>query len=202
VEIKFRKDKVLAMMERLDENYRQLKASSSDSSRAAEEITKLKAELADREKVLWPTYSQLALHFADLHDRPNRMKAKGTIREALDWVESRKYFYWRLRRRLLEEDFITRLGEADPSLSRAQRLASLQQAIVSVDENVDTENDQSVVPALEAGSAALADQIVIAQRHHDQDVLADTLKRLFPNQPEAEAVSRLSIECFVSDFSF
>jgi acetyl-CoA carboxylase/biotin carboxylase 1 len=188
VEIKFRKEKVLALMDRLDETYRELKASSLDSTRTPEEIASLKAQLAEREKQLWPTYSQVALHFADLHDRPNRMKAKGTIREALEWTESRKYFYWRLHRRLLEEDFVKKLGAADPALSRAQRLAAIQRAISSEDESIDIENDEAVAAALAAKPTSLAAQIKLAREQRDRAVVADGLKRLFPNQPEAEAV--------------
>lgn len=78
------------MMERLDDTYRDLKAKSRDASLSPEEATKVKAETSTREKTLLPLYNQIALQFADLHDRPNRMKAKGAIREALVWSESRK----------------------------------------------------------------------------------------------------------------
>ena len=44
----------------------------------------------------------MAVHFADLHDTPGRMEAKGVIRRQVQWKESRAYFYWRLRRRLWE----------------------------------------------------------------------------------------------------
>lgn len=90
VEIKLRKDKILAMMDRLDEPYRTLKLKGTDPNLSAIDLAAAKAELAGREKTLLPLYNQIALQFADLHDRPNRMKAKGTIREALVWSESRK----------------------------------------------------------------------------------------------------------------
>jgi acetyl-CoA carboxylase/biotin carboxylase 1 len=44
----------------------------------------------------------VAVHFADLHDTPGRMKAKGVIRKQVQWSESRVFFYWRLVRRLKE----------------------------------------------------------------------------------------------------
>lgn len=90
VEIKLRKDKILAMMDRLDEPYRTLKAKTIDASVAPADVATAKVELAAREKTLLPLYQQIALQFAELHDRPNRMKAKDTIREALVWSESRK----------------------------------------------------------------------------------------------------------------
>ncbi|KAI9623844.1 hypothetical protein H4Q26_017120 [Puccinia striiformis f. sp. tritici PST-130] len=121
VEIKFRKAKILEMMDRLDPQYAELKAATSDMSKTSEELSTLKTELAAREKQLSGTYTAMALQFADLHDRTERMKAKGTIREALDWSESRRYFYWRLRRRLLEEEILREIGESRTIITSGYR---------------------------------------------------------------------------------
>jgi acetyl-CoA carboxylase/biotin carboxylase 1 len=59
--------------------------------------------------MLFGVYQQVAVHFADLHDTPGRMKAKGVIRRKVQWAESRKFFYWRLQRRLLEFDIAKQL---------------------------------------------------------------------------------------------
>lgn len=142
-EIKFRKAKILALMERLDEKYQSLKVASNDASLSAEDAAKVKADLNAREKLLLPIYSQIALQFVDLHDRANRMKAKGTIREALEWANARRYFYWRVRRRLAEENVAKQLAVADASLSRQERVAIVQSI---VDES---ENDQAAVATLE-----------------------------------------------------
>jgi len=48
------------------------------------------------------TYLQIATHFADLHDTPGRMLAKGVISSTVPWKRARSFFYWRLRRRLAE----------------------------------------------------------------------------------------------------
>lgn len=69
VEIKLRKDKLLAMMDRLDPTYHSLKAKSTDASLSASDAAAAKAELATREKILYPLYSQVALQIADSHDR-------------------------------------------------------------------------------------------------------------------------------------
>lgn len=124
VEIKFRKAKVLSMMNRLDGRYAELAAAAASPS---EQAAEMKAKLAAREKLLAPTFNSIALQYADLHDRAERMKAKGTIREALDWSESRRYFYWRLRRRLLEEEALKAIEEADVagSLDRVGRMQFL-----------------------------------------------------------------------------
>jgi acetyl-CoA carboxylase / biotin carboxylase 1 len=47
---------------------------------------------------------QVAHEFADLHDRAGRMKAKGVVRDVLEWGSSREYFYWRVKRRLAENE--------------------------------------------------------------------------------------------------
>ena len=159
VEIKFRKDKMVAMMDRLDPTYKDLKSKAEDPSLTAEQATSLKSELAVREKSLWPTYSQIALHFADLHDTPVRMKAKNTIREILDWSESRRYFYWRIKRRLAEETVLNRLAEADSDLSRADRLAILHSA-TSLNERTD---DRTFVSTVEKASAKIDQEVTKAQ---------------------------------------
>ena len=82
---------------------------------------------------------QVAVHFADLHDTPGRMMEKGVIlvspfwsprqqcsapslifvpfshlfQDVLEWKNSRKYFYWRLRRRLCELRAIDMIKKAD-----------------------------------------------------------------------------------------
>ncbi|GAA5906155.1 hypothetical protein JCM6882_006061 [Rhodosporidiobolus microsporus] len=157
VEIKLRKDKLLAMMDRLDATYHDLKVKSTDASLSAEEAAKAKADLGAREKILLPLYTQVANQFADAHDRAGRMLAKGTIRKALDWTESRRYFFNRLRRRLAEEQALAALAAADPSLSRADRLEAAYQAIAS--QELDFENDQAVAAAFEKGKATLAERV-------------------------------------------
>lgn len=49
-------------------------------------------------------YHQVAVHFADLHDTPERMLEKNCIQEIVPWKTARRQLYWRLRRRLLEEN--------------------------------------------------------------------------------------------------
>ena len=59
-------------------------------------------DIAMRETELLPSYQPLGEIFCDLHDRPERMLAKGVIREIVGWKGARSYFYWRLKRRLAE----------------------------------------------------------------------------------------------------
>jgi len=47
--------------------------------------------------------------FAMCHDTPQRMKDVGVVKEVVPWRGSRRYFYWRLRRRLLVNRAIDQL---------------------------------------------------------------------------------------------
>ncbi|KND02645.1 uncharacterized protein SPPG_01732 [Spizellomyces punctatus DAOM BR117] len=125
VEIKFRRAQMVAAMERLDAEYRELKRALSEASSAGSTVTpEKKAELQrafdKREKELMPVYHQVAVHFADLHDRPGRMLAKEVVERVVSWRESRRFFYWRLLRRISEESVLSQLLAADPSLSRSE----------------------------------------------------------------------------------
>lgn len=55
------------------------------------------------------------MQFADLHDTPGRMEARGAIRKAVPWAESRSFFYWRLRRRLAEFDLRKQVRQLCPT---------------------------------------------------------------------------------------
>lgn len=110
--IKYRKDKQLETMARLDPVYSGLKRQIADTSLSKEEIDEIKKKMTEREQELLPVYAQISLQFADLHDRAGRMKAKGVIREVLEWRNARRFFYWRVRRRLNEEYILRRLASA------------------------------------------------------------------------------------------
>ena len=112
VGIKFRKERQLETMARLDQTYGELKAKLADKSLTTEQITEVKDQMTTREQLLLPVYAQISLQYADLHDRAGRMKAKGTIRMPMVWKNARRFFYWRLRRRLSEEYLLKRMAAA------------------------------------------------------------------------------------------
>lgn len=43
------------------------------------EVVELEKKIAEREAILLPMFHQVAVHFADLHDTPERMLEKGCI---------------------------------------------------------------------------------------------------------------------------
>ncbi|KAI4092986.1 MAG: hypothetical protein LQ344_003133 [Seirophora lacunosa] len=128
VNIKFRKERQLETMARLDSTYASLKQKMSDKALSSEEQADVKKQMTEREKRLLPVYSQISLQFADLHDRAGRMQAKDTIRHPLVWKNARRFFYWRLRRRLNEESILKKMGAVSirGPIARTQNIRVLQ----------------------------------------------------------------------------
>ena len=94
-EVKFRSPDQKKVMARTDAELAKLLAQAPSAERDA--------AVAAREAKLAPLYQQVAIEFADLHDRAGRMKAKGVIRDVLSWPRSRAYLAKRLKRRLAED---------------------------------------------------------------------------------------------------
>ena len=115
VNIKYRREKQLETMARLDPTYGRLRAQLARRDLSQDAQSEIKVKITEREKLLGPVYLQIALQFADLHDRAGRMEAKGVIRMPLRWQNARRFFYWRLRRRLSEEVLLKRLVGASTS---------------------------------------------------------------------------------------
>ncbi|KAF9219763.1 hypothetical protein BS17DRAFT_788749 [Gyrodon lividus] len=144
VEIKMRRDKILSLMERIDSTYATLKAASKDSSKSAEERTEASRALADRETLLQPTYKQIALLYADLHDRTGRMEAKGCAKPAV-WKGARRFFYWALRARIARSEALNQLTDSNPEAT-PELLEKLLNSLVSV---ADPSDNRVVATALE-----------------------------------------------------
>jgi acetyl-CoA carboxylase/biotin carboxylase 1 len=129
VGIKFKKERQLETMARLDPTYGALKRKLADASLTREQQAEVKQKMAEREQLLLPVYAQISLQYADLHDRAGRMLAKGTIRMPLKWQNARRFFYWRLRRRLNEEYILKKMTTAqgaEVSSSREGKLGLLK----------------------------------------------------------------------------
>ena len=69
---------------------------------------------------------QVARAFADMHDTPVRMLAKGVIRSIVPWSRARAFFATRLRRRLTEETLVGHVQSTDASVSRDEALATIR----------------------------------------------------------------------------
>ncbi|KAL4426359.1 hypothetical protein ABPG77_004653 [Micractinium sp. CCAP 211/92] len=117
VEIKFRAPELIATMHRIDPLILKLKAEGGAGAEAA---------IRERERQLLPVYHQVAVQFAQMHDGPVRMLAKGMLRAIVPWQQARSYFVARLRRRLTEEALLKHIAAADGSISRQQALGLLR----------------------------------------------------------------------------
>lgn len=79
--------------------------------------------MAVRQKALLPVYLQVARQFADMHDTPARMHAKGVLRGVVPWREARSFFAQRLKRRLAEAALVRQLALADNSIAHHEAVA-------------------------------------------------------------------------------
>lgn len=103
VGVRMRRPKLLAMMQRLDRSYADLCEKEADALTGEDpELQQIRATRMKREDQLLPVYHQIAVQFAELHDRPGRMKSKGCINGIVSWANARRFFYWRALRRLEE----------------------------------------------------------------------------------------------------
>uniref|UniRef100_A0A3B5MTG1 acetyl-CoA carboxylase n=1 Tax=Xiphophorus couchianus TaxID=32473 RepID=A0A3B5MTG1_9TELE len=151
VEIKFRRKDLLKTMRRLDSVYASLVENLSPEL-SDKEIKELEKKLKAREEFLLPIYHQVAVQFVDLHDTPGRMQEKGVITDILDWKQARTFFYWRLRRLLLEQVVKCEIMEANKDLSDGHMQSMLRRWFVETEGTVKAylwDNNQAVVEWLE-----------------------------------------------------
>lgn len=97
-----------------------LKKQLADAKADPVKTTELEGVIKERTNALLHVYHTVAVHFADLHDTPERMLEKGCISDIIPWASSRSFFYWRLRRCLLEDHFAKKILSAQKSLSVGQ----------------------------------------------------------------------------------
>ena len=112
VTIKFRMNDKLDAMKRNDTPLQELKESLRNSELSQEEKDQIEAAIKSRQKALETPYQQVAETFADLHDRADRMKSVGVIKKVVPLENARIYFYWRLRRRLIEMKIVKEICQA------------------------------------------------------------------------------------------
>ncbi|KAK9460780.1 acetyl-CoA carboxylase [Lipomyces oligophaga] len=194
VGIKYRREKLLDTMARIDPVYGDLKRQLAIKDLDPATMSQLKAKLVEREAALLPVYRQVSIQFADLHDRAARMKAKGTIRQVLHWRNARRYFYWRISRRLGENYILRDLETANPKSSRLERNSRIKAwyAEAGLDETSDRDvaewiksNDSTIKAKISSvrKDAKVAD--LLATVRTDKSVLVESLKALSVSDREA-----------------
>ncbi|XP_003704973.1 acetyl-CoA carboxylase isoform X7 [Megachile rotundata] len=125
VEIKFRSKDIIKAMHRTDSIIQKLKEKLS-AANSPEERIEIESQIRKREVNLEPMYHQVAIHFADLHDTPERMFEKNAIHDIIPWRRARRLLYWRLRRRLLEDEIREEILSTQRSLDVRQIGATLR----------------------------------------------------------------------------
>jgi acetyl-CoA carboxylase/biotin carboxylase 1 len=146
VEVKYRAAQQIEAMHRLDERIKEMDAKIAKADGAEKKA--LEQELKARERNLLPLYTSVAVGFADLHDRTGRMKAKGVICDDVAWKSSRRFFFWRVKRRVLQDFFIKSLRAADKRLDHAAALAQVKKW--AEENGMDFNSDEQMVAWLEA----------------------------------------------------
>lgn len=161
-----------------------------------EERIELEAQIRKREKILEPMYRQVAIHFADLHDTPERMLEKNTIQEIIPWKKARRLFYWRLRRRLLEEEIKNEILSTQPSLDVRQVGAMLRRWFIEdkgTTESYLWDQDEAATCWLEAqrktDDSVVSRNIMCVKR----DVVVTRIKEALDTYPEIRLNAVLEI---------
>ncbi|XP_063051128.1 acetyl-CoA carboxylase isoform X2 [Engraulis encrasicolus] len=152
VEIKFRRKDLLKTMRRIDRVYADLSEKLTSPELSESGQRDLEARRRAREEYLLPIYHQVAVQFVDLHDTPGRMQEKGAITDILEWKSARSFFYWRLRRLLLEEMAKAEVLAANGDLSDGHIQSMLRRWFVETEGTVKAylwDNNQAVVEWLE-----------------------------------------------------
>ncbi|XP_035827708.1 acetyl-CoA carboxylase isoform X2 [Aplysia californica] len=198
VEIKFRRKDVEKCIRRLDPVCKNIVEKISSPDLDAESKAALERQLKDREDILIPLYHSVAVMFADLHDTPGRMEEKGCITQVIEWSKSREFFYWRLRRRLLEHRLKRLMKEQLPESSQAQLDSMLSRWFVEDRGTINAyqyENDRLTVEWLEkqlqdnAQDNAVMENIRCLQRER---VLSE-IRSLLSSNPEVAMDSIVSM---------
>jgi len=179
VEVKFREAQRREMMHRLDPELEALDA-ALESAAEPDAVKDAEARIQAREEKLAPLYTQIACEFADLHDRTGRMEAKGVIRKGLEWRRARAFFYWRVRRRVLETAAVARVQAADPALAPEAARALVEGWAAGGDD------DKAAAEALADGEAL--DARVEAVR---VEALKRRVRELYDQLPEGERAAAL-----------
>ncbi|GAB5579140.1 acetyl-CoA carboxylase 2 isoform X1 [Prionailurus iriomotensis] len=193
VEIKFRKKDLIKTMRRIDPVYKKLVEQLGVSELSDKDRKDLEGQLKAREDLLLPIYHQVAVLFADLHDRAHGLLEKGVVSEIVEWKTSRAFLYWRLRRLLLEDQVKQEILQASSELSHVHIQSMLRRWFVETEGAVKAylwDNNQMVVKWLEQhwqGGGGLRSTIRENIKCLKRDSVLKTIRRLVQDNPEVAA---------------
>eukprot|EP00598_Pedospumella_elongata_P008031 CAMPEP_0184968478 /NCGR_PEP_ID=MMETSP1098-20130426/1535_1 /TAXON_ID=89044 /ORGANISM="Spumella elongata, Strain CCAP 955/1" /LENGTH=2317 /DNA_ID=CAMNT_0027490097 /DNA_START=80 /DNA_END=7033 /DNA_ORIENTATION=- len=213
--IKFRDQDIIATAHRIDHVLRDLDEELAAARAVGDKEleSKVYKQVSHRESMLFGVYQQVAVHFADLHDTPGRMKAKGVIRKQVQWAESRAFFFWRLRRRLCEFTTVNACGTQAEAGQRKHAIAALRTWFLTQQGGTESEweDDRSMVEwfqehaeQVQAYTAQVRSQACVGEISQKLSELvrtangaqgvntADVLRQALAGLPEAERAEFLS----------
>ncbi|XP_062514869.1 acetyl-CoA carboxylase-like [Corticium candelabrum] len=198
VEVKYKTRDLVKTMDRLDPECRRIGNALGNSGILEADQNTLQHELEQRHKHLEPTYHQVAVQFADLHDTAGRMQDKGVILDILDWRNSRGYLYWRLKRRLLEQEVVKKVIDANSTLSHGQTMSMLKRWFIEqhgVVKNYLWDDNKTVVGWLSQQLSDNAATSVIEQntKFVKRDHVLKQIKSLVQANPEVAMDSIIHI---------
>ncbi|KAL9876922.1 acetyl-CoA carboxylase isoform 1-T1 [Glossina fuscipes fuscipes] len=132
VEIKFKEKDLIKTIHRLDPTTITLKKEMDELLTKGDKakVVLLENRIKERIAALMHVYHTVAVHFADLHDTPERMMEKDCISGIVPWRESRLWIYWRLRRLILEDSYIKKILKTQENLSVGQAKQMLRRWLV------------------------------------------------------------------------
>ncbi|XP_062620610.1 acetyl-CoA carboxylase-like [Saccostrea cucullata] len=189
VEIKFRRKDLEKTIQRLDQTCRQIVEKLTSPQLNPDEKEELQKQLAARQEKLLPMYHQVAIQFADLHDTPGRMEEMGVITDILKWQKSREFFYWHLKRRLLERQLKKKMKQFTQNVGEGELNSMLHRWFVEDRGTVNAylwEDDKAMVEWLteqireDSIDNAVSDNIRCLQREH----VLQQVRSLIQNNPE------------------
>lgn len=130
VEVKYKDKDLIKTINRLDHVVLDLTKQIEQNAENKDKVAELEHGIKERTAALLHVYHTVAVHFADLHDTPERMLEKGCISEIVPWRTSRTWLHWRLRRLILEQQFVKQVIAAQDNLNVGQARAMLRRWFV------------------------------------------------------------------------
>ena len=159
-EVKFRLPDQLKVMHRIDPQLQLLDAELENADTMDNDaMVAIQEQISAREELLKPVYLQAATEFADLHDKTGRMKAKGVIEEAVPWARSREFFFYTVKRRIAQDDIISKLKAADDTLT-TDAATDIIKGMCSAD----WDNNQAVIDFFAASSSDIDAKIASVRK--------------------------------------
>lgn len=130
VEVKYKEKDLVKTINRLDPMIVKFKEELQSAIGNIELTNEIEGKIKKRTSDMLHVYHTIAVHFADLHDTPERMLEKDCISEIVPWRTSRNWMYWRLRRLILEESVVKQILKIQESLSVGQAKEMLRRWFV------------------------------------------------------------------------